>query len=108
VRIWFPLLAVPTLALLDQSIAYVMAIWACTHQNSMVVHAVHAPFFLVGAIGVFVAWRCWRELAPVKVRNDRLARRHFLAGVAIGASALSTLVIVAMWSVTWVLRPCVY
>ncbi|HET9751152.1 MAG TPA: hypothetical protein VFS06_17795 [Casimicrobiaceae bacterium] len=107
-RIWFPLLAVPTLALLDQSVAYVTSVWACTHQNSIVVHVVHAPFFVAGAIGIFVAWQCWRELAPVKARDDRLARRHFLAGVAIGASALSTLVIVAMWGVTWVLRPCVY
>jgi hypothetical protein len=32
-RIWYPLLVVPLLALADQSIAYVTTVWACTHQN---------------------------------------------------------------------------
>jgi hypothetical protein len=108
VRIWFPLLAVPTLALLDQSVAYVMTIWSCTHQNSLAMHAVHAPFFVAAAIGVVIAWQRRRELAAASDKSDRRARRHFLAGLALGMSALSVLVIVAMWSVTWVLRSCVY
>lgn len=107
-RIWFPLLAVPTLALLDQSLAYMTTLFACTHQDSVVVHAVHGPFFIAAVVGIFVAWQRRRELAPVKGRDDRFARRHFLAGLALGASALSALVILAMWGVTWVLRSCVY
>ena len=40
--------------------------------------------------------------------NETLARRQFLAGLATGAAALSVLVILAMWAVSWLLRACVY
>lgn len=108
VRIWFPLLAVPVLALLDQSVAYVASGWACTHQNALAVHVVHVPFLLAAIVGVVLAFQCRRALAPDRERNDEIARRHFAASLALGASALSALVIVAMWGVTWVLRACVY
>ena len=107
-RIWFPLLAVPVLALVDQSVAFVTAVWSCSHQSVIAVHVVHAPFFVAAAIGLALAWHAWRERAPARERDDRHARRHFLAGLATGASALSALVILAMWGVTWALRPCVY
>ena len=107
-RIWFALLAVPTLVLVDQSVAYVTALWACTHQNTLAPHVVHAAFLLAAAVGAIMAWQCWRESAPMKTQNETLARRHFLAGLATGAAALSVLVILAMWAVSWVLRSCVY
>ncbi len=107
-RIWFALLAVPTLALVDQSVAYVTALWACTHQNTLAPHVVHVAFLLAAVIGAIMAWQCWRESSPMKRQNETLARRHFLAGLATGSAALSVLVIVAMWAVSWVLRSCVY
>lgn len=107
-RIWFALLAVPVLALVDQSVSYVATLWACTHQNSLVVHAVHAPFLAAAVIGVWLAWQAWRRSEPMKVENETLARRHFVAALATGAAALSVLAILAMWGVTWVLRACVY
>jgi hypothetical protein len=107
-RIWFPLLAVPVLALLDQSVSYVTTLWACTHQNFVAVHAVHAPFLLAALVGAFVGWDAWRETAPMKDRDETRARRHFLAGLGTGAAALSAVAILAMWGVTWVLRACVY
>jgi hypothetical protein len=107
-RIWFPLLAVPMLVLADQSLAYVATLWSCPNQNSVAVHVVHVPFLLAAIGGALVAWHSWRGSEPTKRENETLARRHFVAALATGASVLSALVIVAMWGVTWVLRSCVY
>jgi hypothetical protein len=107
-RTWYPLIVVPLLALVDQSVSYATTLWACTHQNSVVVHVVHAPFLLLALAGVVIAWDRWRASAPMKAENETLARRHFLAGLATGVASLSVLVIVAMWGITWVLRACVY
>jgi hypothetical protein len=107
-RIWFALLAVPVLALVDQAVSYATTIWACSHQNAFAVHAVHVIFLLVAVGGALGAWRAWRRTASVQAHNETLARRRFIAGLATGAAALSVLVIAAMWGVTWVLRACMY
>jgi len=105
--IWFALVAVPFLALLDQSVAYATSVWACSHQNTLAVHAVHVSFLVVAIIGALVAARRWHATAASAVDNESFARQHFLAGLATGAASLSVLAIAAMWAVTWVLRPCV-
>ena len=107
-RIWFALLAVPVLALVDQAVSYATTIWACSHQNAFAVHAVHAVFLLVAIGGALGASQAWRRTASVQAQNETLARRRFIAGLATGAAALSVLVIAAMWGVTWVLRACMY
>jgi branched-subunit amino acid transport protein len=107
-RIWFALLAVPLLALADQSVSYVTAVWACDHQNTLVVHGTHVPFLIAAVVGTALAWQRWRRSSPMKAENETLARRHFVAGLATGLAGLSVLVILAMWAVTWVLRSCVY
>ena len=106
-RIWFALLAVPLLALVDQSVAFVTTDWACTHQNSLVLHIVHLPFLIAAALGTIGAWQAWRRFAPMHMENETLARRHFLAELATASAALSLLVILAMLATTWVLRACV-
>lgn len=106
--VWFALVAVPLLALIDQSVAYVTALWACTHQSTLAVQGVHVPFLVAAIVASFVAGRQWRASAERAKENDVYGRRHFLAGVATGVAALSALVIAVMWAGTWVLRPCVY
>jgi|SRR5690348_6902445 len=105
--IWFALVAVPFLALLDQSVAYATSVWACSHQNSLAVHGVHVASLVLAIVGTIAAGRLWRTLAATARDNESLARRHFLAGLATGTASLSVLAIAAMWAVTWVLRPCV-
>jgi len=106
--IWFALLAVPVLVLIDQSVAYITTVWACAHQDALLVHAVHVPFLVAAIAGVILAWRHRRRSAAFAVENETLARRHFLAGLATGSAALSVLVILAMWAITWALHSCVY
>lgn len=105
-RIWFALLATPILVLADQSIAYAMTGWACAHQEAFAVHGVHVLFLAAVVVGTVAASGLWRATVPTKARDETLARRHFLAGLATGSGALSALVIAAMWVPNWALSPC--
>jgi hypothetical protein len=103
--IWLALLLAPTLALADQVIAYAAVGWACAHERSVVVHAIHALFLVAAAASLWPAWRLW---TATRARADESAeRRHFLGGLAIASGALSVLVIAAMWMPTWVIGPCI-
>jgi hypothetical protein len=105
--VWFALIVVPVLALIDQSVAYATTTWACAHQSVVAVHAVHAPFLAVAIAGTVLAWKGWRRVSPTVAESETLARRRFVAGLATGASALSVLVILAMWVPAWVLGACI-
>ena len=100
--IWLALLVAPILALADQSVALSMTAWACRGQHALALHVVHLPFAIATAATTLLAWQRWRETAA----GDATARSRFLAGMAIGVSALSLLVIVTMWAPTWLLSSC--
>src|SRR5437762_8702266 len=102
-RIWFALLVAPTLALTDQSVAYATVGWACSHQQVLAVHAVHALFLLATAAGTVLAWQLWLSTAPAGSGSEPIARQHFLAGLATASGALSALTIAAMWIPTFVI-----
>jgi len=105
-RIWWPLLLAPLLALADQSIAYATAGWACAHQQSVAIHVLHA-LFLAGCIaGVVMALGLWRQPLPAGV-DERQRVRHFLAGVGAASATLAAAVIAAMWLGASLLSPCV-
>lgn len=105
-RIWFGLLAAPLLALADQVLSYATVGWACAHQESIAVHTVHALFLATAAAAALPAWQLWQATRSTKSLNETVARRHFLAGLAMASSALSVLVIAAMWMPTWVIALC--
>lgn len=104
--IWFALLVAPILALADQSVALSMTAWACRGQHGIAIHVVHLAFALITICATFLAWRAWRETVRGADASEAATRRRFLAGMSIGASALSLLVIVTMWMPTWVLSSC--
>ncbi len=103
-KIWFALLAAPVLALTDQAVSYATVGWACDHQHAIAVHAVHVFFLVAAAAGTVPAWQLWS--ATRRTGNEIVARRHFLAGLAVAVSALSVLVIASMWMPTWIIEPC--
>lgn len=105
-RTWLALLVAPMLALTDQSVAYATVGWACAHQHSIGVHAVHVVFLIGVVAATAAAWRLVRETAHSTSGGEAPARRHFLAGVATASGALSALTIVAMWIPAWVLGAC--
>ena len=104
--IWFALLVAPVLALVDESIALSMTSWACRGQHGLALHIVHMAFAIATAAATVLAWRRWRETSHDEAASETIARRRFLAAMAIGVSVLSLLVIVTMWVPTWVLSSC--
>jgi hypothetical protein len=104
-RIWFPLLLAPILALSDQTIAYATAGWACASQRPFAVHVVHAVFLVACLAGIAMAVTLFRETRAAE-GDERHHVRHFLAGVSIASATLAALVIAAMWMPSWVLSPC--
>jgi hypothetical protein len=102
--LWFPLLAAPALALLDQAVAYAAVGWACSHDRTFAVHMVHAMLLVATAAGTFPAWRLWQATAAGG--GETMRRRHFLAAVAMASAALSALVIAAMWFPVFVIASC--
>ena len=105
-KIWLALLAAPILALTDQAVSYATVGWACAHQHPTAMHAVHVLFLVAAAVGTVLAWQLWSETKIVRAGNEAVARRHFLAGLAVAVGALSVLVIASMWMPTWIIAPC--
>jgi hypothetical protein len=103
---WLALLVAPILALADQTVALSMTAWACRGQHPLALHMVHVPFAIATAATTLLAWQRWRETAAMAAAGDATARSQFLAGMALGVSALSLLVILTMWAPTWLLSPC--
>ena len=104
--IWVPLLVAPILALADQSLALSMTVWACRGQHGLALHFVHAGFAIATIVTTFLAWQSRRQAVAAAPTTESTARRRFLASMSVGASALSILVILAMWVPTWVLSAC--
>jgi len=104
--IWLALLVAPILALADQAAALSLTTWACRGQHGLALHVLHAAFAGATALTTLLAWRRWRATAADAVAGEPARRRRFLAGMAIGSSALSLLVILTMWGTTWVLSSC--
>ena len=104
-RIWFPLLLAPILALADQSIAYATSGWACSHQDSIALHVVHGVFLAACVAGAFVAFGLRREVRAAP-SDERQRVRYFLSGVSIASASLAALVIAAMWMPSWFISGC--
>jgi hypothetical protein len=107
-KIWIALVVAPVLALMDQVVSFATVDWACAHQHGGVVHAVHALFLMVAMASTVPAFQAWRESLRARngSGNEAVARRHFLASVALGVGALSTVTIASMWVTAWVIAVC--
>jgi hypothetical protein len=106
VTIWLGLLVAPILALVDQTVALSMTTWVCRGQHGLAIHIVHAAFAVATTGATLLAWQRWHQEADDATGSETAARRRFLAGMAIGVSALSLLVVVTMWFPTWLISSC--
>jgi len=106
VKIWLALLVAPVLALTDQVVSFANVSWACSHQRGVAVHAVHALFLVAAIASTVPAVQLWRGKWPGMDIDEAVARRHFLASVAVGVGALSVVIVASMWMPTWVIAVC--
>ena len=104
-RIWWPLLLAPFLALADQSIAYATAGWACANQQPVAIHVLHGLFLAGCLAGIVMGFTIWRESSP-DGGDERQRVRHFLAGIGVATATLAAAVICAFWFGASMLSPC--
>lgn len=107
-RVFAAFIVAPFLALMDQSVAYAFAGWACAHQQEAVPHAVHAVFLVAVLAATFFAWTTARAALPAMREEAGFSvhRHDMLAACALALGALSAAVIVALWIPQFVLSPC--
>jgi hypothetical protein len=108
-RIWFALIVAPLLALTDQTVAFALVGWGCTHHSVALLHASHLVFLALTTGSGIGAWLTWRQTAVASASSNEAAplQRHFLAGVATATASLAAIGIVAMWIPTWLISPCI-
>jgi hypothetical protein len=106
--VWPALLIAPLLALVEQSLAYALTPAACWAERAIWLQLLPLPFIAATSAATVLAWQATRRYQPSATGPlDAKSRRSpFLAWLAIGSGALSTLLIVALAIPTWLLSPC--
>jgi hypothetical protein len=94
------------LALGAQSLAYALTTPSCEHQSEWALHASLAACLALSLVFTLMAWMRLNRLAPASLRDSAAERMHFVALVATGIGALSSLVIAALWFGPLLLSPC--
>ena len=111
VRTWLGLVVAPTVTLVAQSTLYAMVTPSCSRQMELDMHLAAAVALVIAAVFAVMAFgeSSLRRREPASPDHDGAqppVPRRFLADMAAAVSALSCLVILAMWFALWVLGPC--
>ena len=102
------LLVGPFVVLLNQEIIYASNMWVCGKGMSWSLHIIPVLSLVMTLAAAYVAHRDWTDLGRGIRDNDAtiVERSRFLALLGMGSSALSALLIVAMWLTIFVFGPC--
>jgi uncharacterized membrane protein YidH (DUF202 family) len=103
-RAWPGLLVAPSTALAHLSVVFALSTPSCERQSQALLHGVSALALLIALACTAMAALAWRR-AP-QAATDSAERQRFMATVATGVGALSTVVIIALWLPPWWLSPC--
>lgn len=103
---WPALLLSPSLALAGQALAYALATPSCARQAQAPLHAVVAACLALSLVFTAMAWRAARRHADPSREDEPAARGRFVAQLGVGVGALSSLVLLALWSGPLWFSPC--
>jgi hypothetical protein len=107
VRTWPAVLVAPILVLVDQSVAYVLVPWSCSHQTTVWLHVTHLVFLAATLATVFPAMRRLHPEAPPTSPDEQGERRRLFGFLGLWIAALSALVVAAMWAMQWFIPACI-
>jgi hypothetical protein len=105
---WPALLGAPAVVLVNLSVNSALVSRACALQTNAPLEVVTAAAVAFSLFATLIAWRRWGATS-VRAAPDSVAlaaRPVFLASVATGVGAFSTLTLVAMAVPQWLLSPC--
>jgi hypothetical protein len=102
------LLTGPVVVLLNQVLIYASNMWVCGKGMSWSLHIIPVLSLVMTLTAAYVAHRDWTDLGRGIRDNDAtiVERSRFLALLGMGSSALSALLLVAMWLTIFVFGPC--
>lgn len=108
-KAWFPIIGPPLAGLAQQSISYALVAAECAQQQRLPVHVVAAMALAIALFGAVSAWQDLRTIgtAPIADSGETRSNVRFLAHVGVAVSAISALVVIAMWFTAVVIPPCV-
>jgi hypothetical protein len=105
---WPALLGAPSAVLVNLSVNSALVSRACALQTNAPLEVVTAVALAFSLLATHIAWHRWRATSE-RTAPDSVAlaaRPVFLASVATGVGAISTLTLVAMAVPQWLLSPC--
>lgn len=107
--LWTANLLGPITVLLTQELSYVLTEKAaCAHGQMWTVHLSFALGLALTGLAGSLGWREWRRWeGQLSIPDEEpRGRSRFMSIVGTLTSALSALVVIAMWSATLFLHPC--
>ena len=104
----FGLLAGPTVVLLNQETIYASNMWVCGKGMSWSLHIIPLISLVIALGAAYIAHRDWTDLGKgIHDKEATIAERsRFLALLGMGTSAISALLILAMWLTIFIFGPC--
>ena len=104
----FGLVTGPVVVLLNQETIYASNMWVCGKGMSASLHIIPLVSLAIALGAAYVAHRDWTDLGKgIRDQEATIAERsRFLALLGMGTSALSALLILAMWLTIFVFGPC--
>jgi len=87
---------------------YTLVIVACESGNNAWLHLVSLVTLGAAGAGAWLAYRQWRRLGggvPGE-RAGRIERSRFMAALGVMSGVFFSLVIIAQWTASFVLHPC--
>ena len=106
--LWTANLLGPLAVLSGLEIAYIFADRACVTGDMLPVHLTWLASLLAAALGGWLGWREWQRWGGNHAAEDAGpgGRSRFLSLLGMLLSAMTALVIPALWSAAFVFHPC--
>lgn len=104
---WFALGLAPAAYAVHLQIGYVLIPWACSTGQHLWLHVVGVASVVLALYGTLLGFRVARRSDDAAHDGGgAVPRTRFLGDVALGVSALLTLILLAQWLASFVLSPC--
>ncbi|HEX6042811.1 hypothetical protein [Longimicrobium sp.] len=106
--LWFAVLAGPLAWMLGLNAQYGLVRVACAKDNMLYLHALSVLTLALALSGGWVAWREWKRAGGEHPGEEggTIPRARFMAFLGMLASALFSLTILAQWTASFFLNPC--